>query len=120
MDEEMDLLEANERFGEAFVEIALAVGLRPGPFPWCSKTAILEAIAERGKPTTAERLMGPQVRRIGLLSVTLRRLVEAIDRDEGEDLTPLWEQAKEVLADNMANDMMRQQEEALDSWSRDD
>lgn len=49
---------------------------------------------------TAARLIGPQSRRIGILSVTLRQLIEAIERDDSVDMTPLWERAKQVLADS--------------------
>ncbi len=39
-------------------------------------------------------------RRIGALGIALRNLCEAIERDDGVDMTPLWERAKAVLENN--------------------
>jgi hypothetical protein len=61
---------------------------------------LAELRAGRVPGATAGRLMGPMTRRIGQLGIALRRLVEAIERDDGVDMTPLWERAREVLADN--------------------
>jgi hypothetical protein len=50
--------------------------------------------------STRERLVGPQSRRIARLSIALRTLVEAVDDDCYDDMTPLWDVARELLADS--------------------
>jgi hypothetical protein len=50
--------------------------------------------------STSARLIGPMSRHIAEVSIALRDLCDAIERDDGVDMTPLWERARRVLADN--------------------